>query len=68
VQLRELTRYLLSQISDRAPMADILGFTENLERRFAAHESDLVNVYFSAAAPLLTAREWKILQDAAPSP
>jgi class 3 adenylate cyclase len=68
VQLRELTRFLLSQINDRAPMADILGFTENLERRFTAHEADLVNVYFSAAAPLLAAHQWKILQDAAPSP
>ena len=68
VQLRELTRYLLSQINDRAPMADILGFTENLERRFAAHEADLVSVYFGAAAPLLTAEERKILLDAAPPP
>ena len=68
VQLRELTRYLLSQINDRTPMADILGFTENLERRFAAHEADLESVYFGAAAPLLTADERKILLDAAPPP
>jgi hypothetical protein len=68
VQLRELTRYLLSQINDRAPMADILGFTENLERRFAAHQKDLESVYFGAAAPHLTPGEWKTLLDAAPPP
>jgi len=66
VQLRELTRYLLSQINDRAPMADILGFTENLARRFAAHESDLQNLYFPAAASALTPEEWTILTGAAP--
>ncbi len=66
VQLRELTRYLLSQINARAPLSDILGFTENLERRFAAHESDLERVYFGAAAPRLTAAERKILREAAP--
>jgi hypothetical protein len=67
VQLRELTRYLLSQINDRAPLADILGFTENLARRFAAHESDLQNVYYPAAAHGLTAEEWTLLA-AAPDP
>ena len=66
VQLRELTRYLLSQINDRAPMGDILGFTENLARRFAAHESDLQNVYDPAAASALTAEEWALLTAAAP--
>jgi hypothetical protein len=66
VQLRELTRYVLSQINDRAPMADILGFTENLARRFAAHESDLQNVYYPAAASALTAGEWAILAEAVP--
>jgi hypothetical protein len=66
VQLRELTRYLLSQINDRAPMGDILGFTENLARRFAAHGSDLENVYYPAAASALTAGEWSILAEAAP--
>jgi hypothetical protein len=68
VQLRELTRHLLSQIDGRTPLADILGFAENLERRFAAHEAGLVSVYFSAAAPLLTADERRILEDAAPPP
>jgi hypothetical protein len=66
VQLRELTRYLLSQINDRAPMGDILGFTENLARRFAAHESDLQNLYYPAASGALTVGEWAILAEAAP--
>ena len=66
VQLRELTRYLLSQVNDRAPMGDILGFTENLARRFAAHESDLRTIYYPAAAGALTATERAVLADAAP--
>ena len=41
VQIRELTRYLLSQIDERAPLADVLGLVENLERRLAAHESEM---------------------------
>jgi hypothetical protein len=49
-------------------MGDVLGFTENLARRFAAHESDLQNLYFPAAAPLLTAEEWEVLAAAAPLP
>jgi len=68
VQLRELTRYLLSQINDRAPIGDILGFAENLERRFAAHESEVRNVYYPAAAGVLTSDEWRILVRAAPEP
>jgi hypothetical protein len=66
VQLRELTRYLLSQVNDRAPMGDILGFAENLERRFAAHESEMASVYYPAAAPTLNEEEWKILSEASP--
>jgi hypothetical protein len=67
VQLRELTRYLLSQVHDRAPIGDILGFVENLERRLRAHESEMKSVYYSAAAPFLTSEEWRILADSAPS-
>ncbi len=66
VQLRELTRSLLSQVNGRAPMGEILGFAENLERRFAAHESEIKNVYYPAAAGVLTSDEWKILVRAAP--
>ena len=68
VQLRELTRYLLSQVNDRAPIGDILGFAENLERRFAAHEWEMATVYYPAAAPLLTGEEWKVLIEASPEP
>jgi hypothetical protein len=67
VQLRELTRFLRSQVTERAPLGDVLGFTENLARRFTAHESDLVTVYYPAAAPLLTALEWELLAAAAPA-
>lgn len=68
VQLRELTRYLLSQVTDRAPLSDILGFAGNLERRFTAHESEMERVYYPAAAAVLTGEEWKILAVAAPEP
>ncbi len=68
VQLRELTRYLLSQVKERAPLGDILGFVENLERRFKAHESEMESVYYPAAAPALTPQEWKILAESAPLP
>ena len=68
VQVRELTRYLLSQIEERAPISDVLGLTDNLERRLAAHESEMREVYYPAAAPLLTAEEWKALAEAAPAP
>ncbi len=66
VQLRELTRYLLSQVNERAPIGDIVGFVENLERRFAAHESEMETVYYPAAAPRLTGAEWAILIAASP--
>lgn len=68
VQVRELTRYLLAQISERAPMGDILGLVENLERRLAAHESEMERVYYPAAAPALTEEDWRILENAAPLP
>ena len=68
VQIRELTRYLLSQIGERAPLADVLGLVENLERRLAAHESEMEKVYYPSAAPLLTPEEWRLLGDSAPPP
>jgi hypothetical protein len=66
VQVRELTRYLLSQLAERAPLSDILGLTENLARRVAAHHAEEARVYFPAAAPVLTAEEWDVLEAAAP--
>jgi hypothetical protein len=68
VQLRELTRFLVSQITDRAPLSDILGFADNLERRWSAHESEMTRVYYPVAAAALTEVEWKILAAAAPEP
>lgn len=66
MQIRELTRYLLSLIDERAPIADVLGLAENLERRLTAHESEMENVYYPTAATLLTAEERRLLADAAP--
>jgi len=68
VQLRELTRQIQLQIEARGRLADILGYVENLSRRLAAHESEMQNVYYPAAAPLLTPEERSILRAAAPSP
>lgn len=68
VQIRELTRYLLSQIGERAPLADVLGLVENLERRLVAHESEMEKVYYPAVAPLLTPDEWRLLGESAPPP
>jgi hypothetical protein len=68
VQLRELARYLLSQIAERAPLADVLGLVENLERRLSAHESEMEKVYYPSAAPLLTSEEWLLLTESAPPP
>jgi hypothetical protein len=70
VQLRELTRFLLTLVADSAKplsaLADALGIADNLARRLTAHESELERVYYPAAATLLTAEEWRILGDAAP--
>ena len=66
VQLRELTRILLTLVSDHDKLADALGITENLARRLAAHGAGAAEVYFPAAAPVLTDGEWKLLAEAAP--
>ena len=66
VQLRELTRYLLELLSGTAPMGDILGLVENLERRLVAHEREMETVYYPAAAPLLTAEDLRRLREEAP--
>ena len=66
VQLRELARYLLSLVTERAPIADVLGIAENLSRRLHAHERDLRDVYYPACAPMFTPEEWHALADAAP--
>jgi hypothetical protein len=68
VQVRELTRYLSEQIASAAPLADLLGLIENLERRLAAHETGMESVYYPAAAAALTDGEWQALIEAAPDP
>ena len=68
VQIRELTRYLLAQIGEHAPLGDVLGLVENLERRLAAHESEMEKVYYPGVAPLLTPDEWRLLEESAPPP
>jgi hemerythrin HHE cation binding domain-containing protein len=68
VQIRELTRYLLSELVRRAPMADVLGLVENLERRLTSHESEMRTVYYPAVSALLDADAWRQLDEAAPPP
>jgi hypothetical protein len=66
VQLRELTRFLVRQRADRVRPADLAGYAANLDRRLAAHERELTNVYYSAAAGTLTEEEWTMLERARP--
>jgi hypothetical protein len=66
VQLRELTRHIRIQIAARAPLADLLGLIENLSRRFEAHQRESLDVYYPAAASLLTPEERQALENAAP--
>jgi len=66
VQIRELTRYLLAQIDERATIADVLGLAENLGRRLAAHQAEMEKVYYPTAATLLTPEERRLLTEAAP--
>lgn len=66
VQLRELTRNIRLGIENRAPMADLLGFIENLSRRLEAHELGNAGVYHPAAAALLTAEERRTLEAGSP--
>jgi hypothetical protein len=66
VQVRELTRYLLAQVMERAPVADVLGLIENLDRRLCAHESEMEKVYYPAAARSLTPDERRVLDLAKP--
>jgi hypothetical protein len=66
VQLRELTRFLIRQRADRIRPADLAGYASNLDRRLAAHERELTNVYYAAAAATLTQEEWLMLERARP--
>lgn len=68
VQLRELTRYLIEQIADRAALSDILGLIQNLDRRLLAHASQMETVYVGAATAVLTPEGWRSLEKARPDP
>jgi len=67
VQLRELTRILMSLVGDREKLADLLGLTENLGRRLAAHGVGVSEVNYPAAAANLTEEDWTVLSGAAPT-
>src|SRR5713226_7192171 len=64
VQIRELTRYILSRIAERVRPADLLGYIENLDRRLKAHESGMESVYYPVARGALTDDEWQMLESA----
>jgi hypothetical protein len=67
VQLRELTRFLLQQLQEGIRPSHLLGYTQNLARRLQAHEQQMSEVYYPAAAPELTEEEWEVLEAARPS-
>ena len=67
VQLRELTRFLLQQLQEGIRPSHLLGYTQNLGHRLQAHEQQMSEVYYPAAAPELTEQEWNILEAARPS-
>jgi hypothetical protein len=66
VQIRELTRYLVQQLSEGILPGNLAGFADNLDRRLHAHEKEMGQVYYPAAAPMLTAEEWQALEQARP--
>ena len=66
VQLRELTRNLLQQVDGRARMSDVLGLTENLSNRLAAHRRQMGDVYAPAGGPALTYVDWDAVGAARP--
>jgi hypothetical protein len=68
VQLRELTAHVRREVEGGGRLSDVLGFVENLSRRLAAHERGNLEVYYPAAAPLLTEAEVRSLEEASPPP
>jgi hypothetical protein len=66
IQIRELTRYLLQQIGEGILPGNLVGFVDNLDRRLHAHEKEMGQVYYPAAAQVLTTEEWSILEQARP--
>src|SRR6058998_2735771 len=66
IQIRELTRYLMQEIGEGILPGNLVGFADNLDRRLHAHEKEMGQVYYPAAAQVLTAGEWAILEQARP--
>jgi len=66
VQLRELTRFLLQQLQEGIRPSHLLGYTQNLARRLQAHEQQMSEVYYPAAADEVTEEEWAVLEEARP--
>ena len=66
IQLRELTRFLLQQLQEGIRPSHLLGYTQNLARRLQAHEQQMSDVYYPAAAPEISAGEWAVLEAARP--
>ena len=66
VQIRELTRYLTLQLGEGAPLRDLNGYVENLDRRLRTHESEMERVYYPIAAQSMTDDEWTSLLAARP--
>src|SRR5262245_46890004 len=66
VQLRELTRFLVLQVTEGIRPRDLMGYVENLDRRLKAHESEVERVYYPAAVTTLTPEEWAVLEAARP--
>jgi hemerythrin HHE cation binding domain-containing protein len=66
VQIRELTHFIVLQLTEGIRSGELAGYAENLNRRLRAHESEMAKVYYPAAAPLLNEEEWAILEAARP--
>ncbi len=66
VQIRELTRFILQQISEGTRPNTLTGYIDNLDRRLHTHESEMEKVYYPAAEKTLTPDEWKALEEAKP--
>ncbi len=66
VQIRELTRYLLQEIHEGKLPVTLGGFVDNLDRRLHAHEKEMGQVYYPAAASSITDDEWSVLEAARP--
>jgi hypothetical protein len=66
VQIRELTRFILQQISEGTRPNTLTGYIDNLDRRLHAHEAEMEKVYYPAAEKSLSEKEWQILELAKP--